>query len=316
MRGADLTVAEPGGVTFEQAMASEVRTDVLDFAAAVLDREWLAYDPSYSLSAGQAFADDLAEVPELARIHAALIGGRAPADQPGDPIVAMAHEVFADPARSIVAYRIKGPGIATRRPRGLRTLLLQDNVLEPINGEIVFYESRFDALVLGDAVVVTATTTLTRALGSTDRIQKLARDTFAKATRKVSIEGADALAQAAATDPAMASKMAQLSRILDDDPEYAKLLTTKNLLQFLDRNPQVHIATTGEGDRRRLLFESAPAPATRSWKLLADDYLRSDLSKRSYECGRQAPRSRTEPHAAHRAVRTTPSRTVCRSTRE
>lgn len=288
VRGAALPVAAPGEVTFEHAMAAEVRGDVLDFAASVLDREWLAYDPSYSLSAGQAFADELAEVPELARIHAALVDGRAPADQPGAPIVAMAHEVFADPAQSIVAYRIKGPGIATRRPRGLRTLLLRDNILEPIDSEIVFYEPRFDALVVGDQVLVTATTTLSRALGSTERIQRLARETFTKATREIAIEGADALEEAAATDPAMASKLAQLARILDDDPEYAELLTTPNLLEFLDRNPQVRIATTGQGEQRKLVFEPAPRTRYAIVKLMADDYLRSDLTKRRYEVGSKA----------------------------
>jgi hypothetical protein len=288
VRGRDLGTGQPREITFEQRMAAEVRTDVLDFAASVLDREWLAYDPSYSLSTGQAFADDLAEVPELARIHRAIVGGRAPADVQGENIVAMAHEVFADPARSLVAYRIKGPGIATRRPRGLRTLVLRGNILEPIDGEIVVYEPRFDAIVVGDAVLVTATTTLTRALGSTDRIQKLAKETFAKATTAVSIEGGDALAEAAASDPAMASKMAQLARVLDEDPDYATLLTTANLLEFLDRNPQVHIATSGEGERRRLVFEPAPRTRYAIVKLMADDYLRSDLTKRRYEVGSKA----------------------------
>lgn len=288
VRGADLAAAVPREVTFERRLAAEVRTDVLDFAAAVLEREWLAYDPSYSLSPGQAFADELSQVPELARIQGAITSGRAPADAVGEPIVAMAHEVFADPANGLVAYRLKGPGIATRRPRGARSLLLRDNVLEPIDGEIVVYEPRFDAVVVGDAVLVTATTTLTRALGSTSRIQRLAMETFAKATSEVSIEGADALAEAAASDPAMASKMAQLARVLDDDPEYASLLTTANLLEFLDRNPQVRIATTGEGERRRLVFEPAPRTRYAIVKLMADDYLRSDLTTRRYEVGSKA----------------------------
>jgi hypothetical protein len=288
VRGADLSSAEPGEVTFEQDTAVVVRNDVLDFAGSVLDREWLAYDPSYSLSGGQAFADDLSEVPELARIHAAVVGGRAPVDNVDAPVVAMVHEVFADPARAIVAYRLKGPGIATRRPRGIRVLLLRAGTLEAVHGEIITYEPRFDALVIGESVLVTATTTLTRTLGSTQRLQRLARETFATATRKVEIQGAEALADAVATDPTMASKMAQLARILDEDPDYANLLTTDNLVGFLDRNPAVHIATTGTGGDRRLVFEPSPRTRYAIVKLMADDYLRSDLSKRSYEAGSKA----------------------------
>ena len=291
VRGTDLATAEPREITFEQQMASTVRSDVLDAAAAVLSREWLPYDPSYALSPGQAFADDLAQVPELARLHAAVVGGQAPGDtgEDGEPVVAMAHEVFADPAAGIVAYRLKGQGIATKRPRGIRALLAVDGVFEEVKSEIVYYEGRFDAIVVGDSVLVTATTTLTRVLGSTGRIRALARSTFARATLKLAIEGAELLAEAVATDPAMASKMAQLARILDDDPAYAKLLTTENLVEFLERNPAVHIATTGKGKQRRLVFEPAPQTRYAIVKLMADDYLRSDLSKRSYEAGSKAP---------------------------
>lgn len=289
IRGADLSTGEPGEVTFEQDTAAAVRADVLGFAESVLEREWLRYDPSYSLSGAQAFADELSEVPELARIHEAVRSGRAEPDSGDAAIVAMAHEVFADPERSVVAYRLKGPGIATRRPRGIRVLLLREGVLENVAGEIVTYEPRFDALVVGGSVLVTATTTLTRVLGSTQRLQALARETFTTATERVEIEGAAALEEAVASDPTMSAKMAQLARILAADPDYAKLLTTENLVDFLDRNPAVRIATTGTGGDRRLVFEPAPRTRYAIVKLLADDYLRSDLSQRSYEAGSKAP---------------------------
>ncbi len=291
VRGADLASAEVREITFEQGMAATVRSDVLEAAASVLSRQWLPYDPSYALSPGQAFADELGQVPELARVHAAVVAGRAPGDRGdgGEPIIAMAHEVFSNPADGIVAYRLKGPGIATRRPRGIRALLAVDGVFEEVKSEIVYYEGRFDAIVVGDGVLVTATTTLTRVLGSSGRIRALARSTFAKATRKLVIEGAEALAEAVANDPAMASKMAQLARILDADPAYARLLTTENLVGFLERNPEVHIATAGKGRQRRLVFEPSPQTRYAIVKLMADDYLRSDLSRRSYEAGSKAP---------------------------
>jgi hypothetical protein len=83
----------------------------------------------------------------------------------------------------------------------------------------------------------------------------------------------------------MVAKMAQLSRTLEAEPEYAALLTTKRILKFLDDNPQIPIATTGRGDERRLVFETSPQKRYLIVKALADDYLRSELSQRTYEVG-------------------------------
>ncbi len=200
----------------------------------------------------------------------------------------MAHRLGVDGGPQVTAYRVKGLGIATRRRRDVHAFRAVGGRFVEVEQDLLTYEPRFDALVVGDKVLVTATTTLTRTLGSTDRIRKLARDTFATATREIEIEGAEALADAVATDPVMASKMAQLARILDADPDYATLLTTGNLIDFLDRNPEVRIATTGSGRQRKLVFEPSPQTRYAIVKLMADDYLRSDLSKRFYEAGSKA----------------------------
>ena len=255
----------PGEVTFEQKTAAVVRDDVLAFAESVLDREWLAYDPSYSLSPGQAFADDLAEVPELERLQQVVTGGRARADAGGGPIVAMAHEVFAEPSRSIVAYRLKGPGIATRRPRGIRHAPAQGrDVRDDRGGDRHLRAAVRRAGDRGFGAGDRDDDAHRACSGSTTRLQRLARETFARATRELGIEGGEALAEAVATDPTMAAKMAQLARILDDDPDYASLLTTANLVDFLDRNPAVQIATTGTAAHADLCSSRPRAPATRS----------------------------------------------------
>ncbi len=291
VRGGSLSEGELSRIDFEADVAAEVIGDVLGFAASLADRELLAYDPSYRLSSGQALTDDLAEAPDLARLQRDVDGGAVPLDRASSgsadavPIAAMAHRVDAASGSAVTVWRIKGPGIATRRPSGIRILVPRSGVYERVSDELVYYQPRFDALVVDDVVFVTAPTTLQRALGSPERARTMARAVFKRATREVDIEGAMDLLDAVSSDPAMIAKMAQLSRTLEADPGYAAVLTTRNLLEFLDANPQIPIATAGEGQARHLVFE--PSPQTRYLipKALADDFLRSELTDRRYEAG-------------------------------
>lgn len=287
-RGEDLESAQVFDAPIPEEVARSIADDVRSHAESLVFKEWLAYDPSYSLSGGQAFVDSLDEVPELRRLHR-IVSSEYREDGLGQgPVVALSHRLSIDGGPAVTAYRMKGPGIATRTRRDVHAFRAVKGRFVEVEQDLLTYEPRFDALVVGDRVLVTATTTLPRVLGSTARLRDLARQTFLTATKKVDIEGADALVEAVQSDPTMASKMAQLARNLENDPDYAKLLTTENLLDFLDRNPAVQIATTGEGTQRRLVFEPSPRTRYAIVKLLADDYLWSDLSKRSYEAGSKA----------------------------
>lgn len=286
VRGASLADGSLAAITFDARTTAEATSDVVAYADALLGKQWIGYDPSYQLASNQALVDDLDQVPELARLHAAVLAGGAQLDSADEPrVVAMVHRVRSTPELSITAYRLKGQGIATRRPRSIRILVPREGVYEQIPGEVLYYEPTFDALVVGEHVIVTTPTTLQRTLGSSARAARMAATTFARATSHLAIEGADALADAVATDPAMVAKMAQLHRILEAEPEYLALLTTPRILDFLDRNPHIPIATTGEGASRRLLFEASPQKRYLIVKALADDYLRSELSQRTYEVG-------------------------------
>ena len=120
VRGDSLADGVASRVDFERDVAAEVIVDVLGFAGQVADRELLPYDPSYQVSAGQALVDDLAQVPHLAAVHALVTGPDPELDAGGKPVVALAHRVDGPAGQAIVAYRVKGPGIATRRASGLR----------------------------------------------------------------------------------------------------------------------------------------------------------------------------------------------------
>lgn len=283
-RGPGLAASDVTRITFDVETTAAVTADVLTYADQIGAREWMPYDPSYQLAANQALVDETAEIPELVRLDDAMIAAELDT-APSAPVVAMIHRVFVEGELAITAYRLKGQGIATRRPRGIRILVPRDGIFERIDREVLYYEPAFDALEFDGRVFVTAITTLQRALGSSVRAKAMASTTFATATAGLRIEGVDALADAVVSDPTMIAKMAQLARVLEADPGYAALLTTERVLDFLDRNPHVPIATTGVGSDRRLLFEPSPQKRYLIVKALADDYLRSDLSQRSYEVG-------------------------------
>ena len=269
---------------------------MLGYASRLADLELVPYDPTFQPSSGQALVDRLDQVPELARLHRmiaadAVMLDSADADS-GDggdrKIAALVHRVdgvSADLNCAITAYRLKGPGIATKRPSGLRLLLPRAGVYERVSAEIVYYQPVFQALVVADFVFVTTPMTLQRNLGSDARARTLARQTLARATTRIEISGADELADAVSHDPAMIAKMMQLHRTLAADPDYADALTTARLVDFLDENPHIPIELEGAGDDRRLVFDPAPQKRYLIPKALADDFLRSDLTSRRYEVG-------------------------------
>ncbi len=299
VRGETLFEGQPTRIDFEKGVAASVVTDVVVHASRLAGLELIEYDPSFQPSRGQALVDRLERVPELARIHDQIIrntplldtGGTAFPGHRGDSthrIAGMVHRIDGtrDDRRSpITAYRLKGPGIATQRPSGVRLLLPRGGIYERVDSEIVFYEPRFDAIVVGDVVIVTAPMTLQRKLGSDARARRAACETFSTATARIRISGLNDLTEAVSHDPAMIAKMMQLRRTLADDPDYAAALTTDRLLEFLGSNPHIAIAVEGVGSERSLIFDPSPQRRYLIPKVLADDFLRSDLTSRAYEVG-------------------------------
>ena len=294
IRGASIFDGEPRRVDFEADLADEVVVDVLGYASRLADLELVPYDPTFQPSSGQALVDRLDQVPELARLHRIIAADAVLLDSAdaggGDDrkIAALVHRVdgvSADLNSAITAYRLKGPGIATKRPGGLRVLLPRGGVYERVTDELIYYQPRFDAIVVAGYVFVTTPMTLQRNLGSDARARTLARETLERATTRIEISGADELADAVSHDPAMIAKMMQLHRTLAADPDYADALTTARLVDFLGENPHIPIELEGAGDDRRLVFDPAPQKRYLIPKALTDDFLRSDLTSRRYEVG-------------------------------
>lgn len=283
-RGPELAGASAARVAFEAEVAALIAADVAHYAAKVADRALLAYDPSYQTDSAHALLESLAAVPALAELHGRVLEGDLPFDSDGDdpPIVAIAH-VLRAAAGQLVAYRLKGAGIATKRQR--RLVLVPHDGVYGRAGHVLYHEPAFDALVVDDQVLVTATSTFAGRLEAPGKAEEMARQTFTGLVTHLRIDWVDELAEAVVHEPSMRAKVAQIARLLAADPHYAHHLTMPKLLAFIDAHPHLDIELVGEGEARSLRFDRSPQQRHKIVKLLADDYLTSRLTDRDYEAG-------------------------------
>lgn len=156
VRGMALADAEVTRFDLVAAMADGVVSDVVKAVSGLIGKQFLDYDPSYQTNTSQVLVEDLTEIPELDAVDAVVRLGNVGDDVGGDQVVAMAHAVGTG-AKKIVAYRLKGPGIATRRSKGI-TLIPRDGIYRPIEGDVLHYEPRFDALTCAGFAYFTTVT--------------------------------------------------------------------------------------------------------------------------------------------------------------
>ena len=286
LRGASLTDANQSRFDLEEDLAEAVVADVLRAAEALVRRQFVAYDPSYQTSTSQVLVENLSDVPELAAVDLNIRLGNAPDDAGGDPVLAMAHVVGTGKGQ-IVAYRMKGAGIATRRSRGI-TLVPRDGVYRQLKGDILFYEPKFDAYTLAGFVFFQSASLIQSKLNAPAKARKLAKEALAAATAKVEIDGFDELEKAVMDDSNLRAKMAHIARVLRDDPDYARVLTTERLVAFVENhNPDIPLAV--RNGKTILSFDPSPQHRHQIPRLLADDYLHSFLTDRKYEAGSKQP---------------------------
>lgn len=282
IRGDALAGAQVSRFDLVSDMATDVTKDVLGAATGLSQKQFLDYDPSYQTSSAQVLVENLSEIPELAAVDTELRRGDVPNDAGGPSAVAMAHAVGAGP-NQIVAYRLKGPGIATRK-RGI-TLIPRDGIYRPIEGEVLYYEPRFDVFTCAGFAYFTTVTLIQTKLQADQKARQLARETLATVTAKVRIDGFADLENAVMDDPTMRAKMAYVARLVQSDHEYAKNLTTKKLVEFVEENPDYDIPVATVDGAKVLRFDPSPQHRHQIPRLLADDYLHSYLTDRNYEAG-------------------------------
>lgn len=283
LRGTALSDAVVTRFDLLQDMATDVIGDVARAAESMTGKQLLDYDPSYQTSASQVLVETLSDIPELATVDATIRQGDVTDDTGSSPVVAMTHSIGTGDTK-IVAYRLKGPGIATRRVRGI-PLVPRDGVYQPLEGEVLYYEPRFDALTVADFVFFNTVTLVQTKLHAPEKARQLAKDTLKAVTNKIRIDGYDKLEAAVMDDPSMRAKMAHVARRIDSDPDYAKHLTTKKLVAFVEKYPDYDIETSHVDGKKSLKFDSSPQHRHQIPRLLADDYLHSYLTDRSYEAG-------------------------------
>lgn len=170
---------------------------------------------------------------------------------------------------------------------GLLVLLHSDgqyNEIEPAN-LLLFDLGHFDALVADGMAYFESKQTFEQAFGLLDALKKSCKQTFDKVTQGLRIKNVSELEKACTSEPAMMAKMASISRSLAEDSKYADAMTMKALLDFVDGHPQLDIETAGTGNKRELVFDKAPGKRFKIPNLLDDDFLKSELTERSYAAG-------------------------------
>lgn len=267
----------------QQDLADEIADDIKRAIKGVASRQLLDYDPSYQTSTSQALVEDLDEVPALAMVDATIRRGDVPTrESDGAQLVAMAH-VLAAGTTKVVAYRLKGPGITALK--ATTPLLPRGGVYEQLTDALLFYEPRFDAFTVDGFTLFTTATLIQRKLLADDKAKELARATLKDVTSNVTIEGYDALEQAVVDDPTLRAKMAQVARLVRSDPSYAAYLTTDKLVEFVEKNQDFDIPISSLNGAKVLRFNPSPQHRHQIPRLLADDYLHSQLTDRNYEAG-------------------------------
>ncbi|WP_127572495.1 Kiwa anti-phage protein KwaB-like domain-containing protein [Georgenia faecalis] len=283
IRGEALSNADVTRYSLVREMAATVCEDVVKAVDALTKKQFLDYDPSYQTSSSQVLVEKLTEIPELAARDLQVRLGDVDLDAGGDRVVALAHTVGAD-EHQIVAYRLKGPGIATRRAKGI-TLIPRNGIYRPVEGDVLYYEPRFDTFTCGGYVYFTTISLIQTKLQADDKARELAKKTLTTVTAQLVIDGFDDLEKAVMDDPNLRAKMAAVARLFNSDPDYAKNLTTAKLVRFVRSNPDYNIPTSTMNGKRALRFDPSPQHRHQIPRLLADDYLHSYLTDRNYEAG-------------------------------
>ena len=283
IRGLTLADCDIARFDLTRHMAFQVTEDVTGAVEALTTKQFIAYDPSYQTNPSQVLVEDLRQIPELASVDAQILGADVKEDAGGEDVVAMVH-AFGFGTGQVVAYRLKGPGIATRRRHGIQ-LIPRDGVYAPIEGDVLYYEPRFDVFTCGGYAYFTTATLIQSKLHADHKARALAKRTLEDVTRHVQIAGYEDLERAVMDDPTLRAKMASVARLIEADPDYGAALTTERLVAFVQANPDYGIPVTSVAGEARLRFEPSPQHRHQIPRLLADDYLHSLLTRRNYEAG-------------------------------
>ena len=283
VRGGALADGELTEFDLTTELAARVTADLEHAADALLRKQFVTYDPSYQTDASQVLVEHLAEIPELAALDVRVREADVPEDAGGEDVVAMVHAIGVG-EEQVVGYRTGGAGVATRRRKGL-PLIARQGVYGPVTGDVLYYEARFDVLTCAGYAYFTNASLIQTKLHAPDKARALARTTLRTVTRNVTIDGFDDLEKAVMEDSTLRAKMAAVARLVHKDPEYAALLTTQRLVDFVQHNPEFDIPLSTVDGAPALKFETAPQHRHQIPRLLADDYLYSQLTSRRYEAG-------------------------------
>ena len=278
---------------YDIKLTAGAQRDISEVAEATLkqliDASLIAYGPVALIPRQHWMHVAEAEAATLTTVEAAvkkqdLLPFRAKRDDAG-AVKMLAARFTTSEGIGVTFYRIADPLLQAKRSKVFGWLQESEvyGRLEP--ADVLLLRNDFEVVVIAGYAFFNKKATFERAFGFLDQLRSESGKTFTAVTQSLRIKGLAELQQACTSQLQMMAKMSSIKRSMDADPDYAKAMTMKNLIAYIESHPHVDIEIEGEGEGRSLVFDPSPARRFQILKLLDDDFLRSVLTQRDYEAG-------------------------------
>ncbi len=179
-------------------------------------------------------------------------------------------------------HRILRPTFRLSRSRFFGALF-RGAAYDQLTEEVLLFDDRIDVVVAHGMAFFENRASFERVFGFLEQMQAQARDTFARVTQGLEIEGLAELEKAATTEVNMMAKMESIKRKLDSHPAYEQAMVMPKLMDFLATHPEADVEIQHVGGLPKLVFHNDPQRRWKILKLLDDDYLASSLTALRYE---------------------------------
>lgn len=178
--------------------------------------------------------------------------------------------------------RLTRSNVQLKRQKSLLAWLVE-NEYELVGERGLRLETDFDAVVIGDEILVRSRVPFERLFDFAQMTIDHARDAAAAVVRHLSIRGADEFIQIVSRDRRMHSKLQSALEKLKD-PEYLAKVTNERIAALVEDRNDIELELAATKDRSvELVFDSSPQRRWTLLKILDDDYLISELTESRYQ---------------------------------
>jgi hypothetical protein len=168
--------------------------------------------------------------------------------------------------------------------------VLQGASYTDLKEEVLLFDGEADAIVVDDYVLILNLDQFERRFGFLENLRQDAGRFFGVVFKDIPLAGGDQLLAACKSDLRMMSKLASIHENMTKYPTYAAALEVTRLIDFVRTRPHIKVRhQTNSNGQLELVFD--PKDIKARWqilKLLADDYLHSELTSMEWEVNSKA----------------------------